>query len=99
MWQRRAVGIASKINIPVFSGISSVCLTNNTFSILEDGGHKCSFTVEMRHVKRQGRGSWLPGVTRDPVEEPIGFSAFAVEARVSVEVTNPRRCLSNVDVM
>lgn len=73
------------------------------FTVLKDGG--CVSLLKDRNadilVSRElvGRGSWLLRGTRDPVEEPIGFLVFTLEARVGIVSTNLRRRFAHVDVM
>lgn len=46
-----------------------------------------------------GRGAWPLRGARDPVEEPISFLVFTLEARVRTVLTNHRRRFAHVDVM
>lgn len=57
---------------------------------------KCGYSGEQT---ARGERLLVLGGMRDPIEEPIGFLVFALEARVGTVSTNPRRRFAHVDVM
>lgn len=91
----------------VYCQCFTAVIASNSFitldvTVLKDGG--CAPLLKDRNAdipvsSELGRGSWLLKGTRDPVQEPIGFLVFTLEARVTTLLTNPRRCFAHVDVM